>query len=199
MDHLPAPKDEDLKRSRVLDGAMRVFLSYGYKRVTMDDIAQAADMSRPALYLVFRNKADIYRAIGQRMFDMAAGAIDDVMRGGGTLSERLNMAIEQIIIEMLCQIHESPHGAELLDLKNELAAGMLEEWHASVSGVFSDAIDQETRRTGVDLEARGFSAEWLAEMLLYGLEGMKQRITDTEELRECARPLVRVVEMAVRP
>ena len=48
---------------------MKVFLAYGYSRVTMDDIARAAEVSRPALYLLFRNKADIYRAIGAMLLD----------------------------------------------------------------------------------------------------------------------------------
>ena len=39
---------------------MKVFLAYGFARTTMDDIARAADMSRPALYLLFKNKTDIY-------------------------------------------------------------------------------------------------------------------------------------------
>ena len=71
MDH-PPTNAEDVKRHRVLDGAMRVFLSYGYQRVTMDDIAKTAEMSRPALYLLFKNKADIYRAIGERMFELSS-------------------------------------------------------------------------------------------------------------------------------
>ncbi|TIX07369.1 MAG: helix-turn-helix transcriptional regulator, partial [Mesorhizobium sp.] len=37
----------DPKRARILEGAMKVFLAYGFTRTTMDDIARAADMSRP--------------------------------------------------------------------------------------------------------------------------------------------------------
>ncbi len=58
---------------------MKVFLAYGYQRVTMDDIARAAEVSRPALYLLFRNKADIYRAIGERMFELSAQQMRDVL------------------------------------------------------------------------------------------------------------------------
>ena len=61
--------DPDPKRARILDGAMKVFLAYGYSRVTMDDIARAAEISRPALYLLFKNKADIYRAIGAMLLE----------------------------------------------------------------------------------------------------------------------------------
>ena len=60
-------ENADPKRLRVLEGAMKVFLAYGFARTTMDDIARAADMSRPALYLLFRNKSEIYRAIAAAM------------------------------------------------------------------------------------------------------------------------------------
>lgn len=197
MEALVQTSAEDSKRVRVLDGALRVFLSYGYQRATMDDIARAAEMSRPALYLLFKNKADIYRAIGQRMFEISAQGIATVMRREGSLGERLNMAIDQCMLEMMCQIQGSPHGAELLDLKNELAAGMLEDWHASIAAIFRKAIEAEAERSGVDLAARGLSAASLAELLLDGLEGMKHRVSGRDAQRTAARQLVRVIELAL--
>jgi len=188
-----------MKRSRVLDGAMRVFLSYGYQRVTMDDIARTAEMSRPALYLLFKNKAEIYRAIGERMFEMSSRAVDTVLAQERSLGERLNIVIDQIIIEMMCQITDSPHGAELLDLKNSLGADLVEAWHARSAGQFRLAIDNEATRLGIDLAARGLSAEGLAELLLDGLEGMKHRVQGAEAQRLAARQLVRVIELALKP
>jgi AcrR family transcriptional regulator len=198
LDHSSTNAD-DVKRHRVLDGAMRVFLSYGYQRVTMDDIARAAEMSRPALYLLFRNKADIYRAIGARMFDISSQAIDRVLAQDGGLGERLNIVIDQIMIEMMCQITDSPHGAELLDLKNSLAADMVEAWHRRSAGQFRGAIESEAARLGINLPDRGLSAEGLAELLMDGLEGMKHRVPGAEAQRLAARQLVRVVELALKP
>jgi len=198
LDHAPA-NAEDVKRHRVLDGAMRVFLSYGYQRVTMDDIARAAEMSRPALYLLFKNKADIYRAIGERMFEMSSQAVERALMGGGTLGEKLIVVVDQIMIEMMCQITDSPHGAELLDLKNSLAADVIEGWHARSAAQFTKAIESEAARLEVDLGTRGLSAEGLAELLMDGLEGMKHRVQGAEAQRVAARQLVRVVELALKP
>jgi AcrR family transcriptional regulator len=188
---------EDPKRTRILDGAMKVFLAYGYQRVTMDDIAREAEMSRPAVYLLFRNKMDIYRAIAARMFDLCSRQIAAMLVQDGTFGERLMRAIDGTMIEMMRPIHESPHGAELLDLKNSLAAELIESWHAAVARQFRDAIDGEAARLGVDLAARGLAADGLAEMLLDSLEGMKHRITDPATQRSAARQLVRVIELAI--
>jgi AcrR family transcriptional regulator len=50
------------KRGTILAAAFDVFINYGFRKTSMDDIARAAGMSRPALYQVFRNKTEIFRA-----------------------------------------------------------------------------------------------------------------------------------------
>ena len=51
------------KRDKVLAAARGIFLRYGFKRVTMNDIAEAASISRPALYLVFESKEEIFKSV----------------------------------------------------------------------------------------------------------------------------------------
>ncbi|MEO1613491.1 MAG: helix-turn-helix domain-containing protein, partial [Pseudomonadota bacterium] len=50
------------RRARILESAVGVFGRYGFKRCSMEDIAEAAGMSRPALYQHFKNKTEIFRA-----------------------------------------------------------------------------------------------------------------------------------------
>jgi AcrR family transcriptional regulator len=51
------------KTEHVIAAARKVFLRYGYRRVTMGDLAEAAQMSRPALYLVFPSKEQIFTVL----------------------------------------------------------------------------------------------------------------------------------------
>lgn len=51
------------KEIRVLEAAKEVFLKYGYVKVTMNDIARQAGISRPALYLIYPGKEHIYNAV----------------------------------------------------------------------------------------------------------------------------------------
>ena len=46
------------KREAVFGVAADVFAQYGVRRTAMNDIAQAAGISRPALYLMVENKED---------------------------------------------------------------------------------------------------------------------------------------------
>lgn len=196
-DSLTSGMIDDPKRARVLDGAMKVVLAYGYHRTTMDDIARAAEMSRPALYLLFKNKADIYRAIATRMFEQSTQRMAATLKGSGTFAERLLAVIEFKLIDMMCPIRESPHGAEIMDLKGELAGDLVGVWHQALADMFRNAVNAEVERTGVDLKQRGLCAEILAELLLDGLEGMAMRSDDVEAQRVAARQLVRVIELAI--
>src|SRR5690349_14142592 len=112
--------ETDPKRTRILEGAMKVFLTYGYARVTMEDIARAAEISRPALYLLFKNKAEIYRAIGAALLDNSAASAETALAKDGPFVERMLDAIDCSLISMMKTIMDSPHGAEILDRKNTL-------------------------------------------------------------------------------
>ena len=49
--------DEEL----ILKAALPFFAKYGYKKTTLEDVAQALDMSNTNLYSYFRSKRDLYQ------------------------------------------------------------------------------------------------------------------------------------------
>jgi AcrR family transcriptional regulator len=188
----------DPKRARILEGAMKVFLAYGFTRATMDDIARAAEVSRPALYLLFKNKTDIYRAIGAAFLENSVETARVRLEGEGDFPERMMAAIGDALIDMMARIAQSQHGEELLDMKNSLAADLIQTWREGLGAHVASAITREAESEGVDLAARGVTAAMLADLLLDGLEGMKMRTSGVEEQRKAARGLVRVIELAIR-
>jgi AcrR family transcriptional regulator len=55
------PRDQ--RRAQLLDAAKDVFTSKGYHAAAMDDIAEAAGVSKPVLYQHFPSKLDLYLAL----------------------------------------------------------------------------------------------------------------------------------------
>jgi len=55
--------DRGTRSAGIVEAATGVFLRYGFSRTTMGDIAGAAGISRPALYLVFPSKDDVFAAV----------------------------------------------------------------------------------------------------------------------------------------
>lgn len=190
------PTADDQKRQRILDGAKTVFLSYGYQRTTMDDIARAADMSRPALYVLFKNKTDIYRAIAKSYFDAALVEAGKSLAGAGPLEACLTALFEDCVLAMLAEFASSPHGAEILDMKFSLASDLVADWLDAMTAELETAIAAEAARNGIDLGARGFTARGLAELYWDALEGMKARLQDPDELRQAMRALSTLVARA---
>ena len=199
--NLPEAADPsaDPKRARILDGAMKVFLTYGFSRTTMDDIARAAEVSRPALYLLFRNKTDIYRAIATGLLAQSVEIARAALAGDGPFGERMMAMVERAMIGLMTAIEASPHGAEIMDMKTSLAADTLGEWRERLVDLMAAAIEAEAARLGTELSAQGIDSQTLAGFVFDGLEGLKTRGGGAAAKREGARHLVRVVELTIRP
>lgn len=52
---------------RIIDAAEKRFSRYGFRKVTMDDIASDLGISKKTLYLHFKSKEDIARAVKDRL------------------------------------------------------------------------------------------------------------------------------------
>lgn len=114
-------------RNRILDTAEKVFLKKGVSRTSLDDIARAAHVTRGAIYWHFKNKADLFDAMMQRvslpMEQMTARAgadhLDDplaeVRRCALTVLERLTTDAQcQRVFEISC------HKVEYVDEMEQL-------------------------------------------------------------------------------
>jgi AcrR family transcriptional regulator len=64
-------KTQQLRRDHILDAAIGIFDSDGFRGATIHAIAQAAGVSDGTVYNVFENKEDILLAVLQRLFDKA--------------------------------------------------------------------------------------------------------------------------------
>lgn len=203
MNHLPAvrsvPLPADEKRARVLEAALSVFLAYGFNRTTMDDIARAAELSRPALYLLFRNKQDIYRGLARQVLDDVAAKAREALSQDGTLLEKLDRLVLHAFFEALSHIEESPHGSELFDIKNTLAGDLFSEWRDEISLALEAVIAEQVASQNVDLAARNLTPRILVDVFFDSLEGMKVRFNDPRCHLDAARKSARVLVAALRP
>lgn len=57
------------RRETILDAAILVFGHFGFKKTSVDDLAEAAKMSKQGLYLYFSSKDEIFLAAIQKYLD----------------------------------------------------------------------------------------------------------------------------------
>ena len=75
----------DARRQQIIDVAIDEFGRAGYYGTSMNDIAEAAGVTKPVLYQHFDSKADLYRAlldeVGARLLEQIAKATSDAADG----------------------------------------------------------------------------------------------------------------------
>lgn len=66
----------DVRRAQILEIAQDLFARQGYHHVSMDDIADHADVSKPVLYRHFPSKLDLYLDVVDHRAEALLAAID---------------------------------------------------------------------------------------------------------------------------
>ena len=56
-------REKEQRRLDIIDAAEKTFFSKGIANATMDDVAEAAELSKGTVYLYFKSKEDLYLAV----------------------------------------------------------------------------------------------------------------------------------------
>lgn len=70
------PAEDSSRRRQLLDAALDVFLKFGFRKTSMDEVARAAQVSRQGLYLHFSNKEALFRAVVEHALAAALAAAE---------------------------------------------------------------------------------------------------------------------------
>jgi AcrR family transcriptional regulator len=132
----------DQRREQIVEGASKVFLQYGYRQSTLNEIARKAEVSRPALYQYFADKADIFREVVSRLCDETIAEARSQLASPATLNQRIAGALRAKYAPVVEQIGRSPHSAELFDRNARVAGDLAQEAHAQLE----KAIQAELRK-----------------------------------------------------
>jgi len=186
------PPDPTEKQQAVLNAAMLVFSRYGFKRSTMQDIARAAGISRAALYLHFRNKEDIFRSLTAAFFDSVLADLKKVLaRPYARVEDGLIAAFTAKDGSLMEIIFASPHGGDLLDTGQSVAADIVSDCEARFVGLLADWLSQRTIPPDLG------DAASLAETMLAALKGLKTASRDFATYGEGQKRLARVFGRAL--
>jgi len=69
----------DTNRESILKIAQDIFSKYGYKKTTLDDIANAVRKGKSSLYYYFKSKEDLFQAVIMKEVDLLARELDRVI------------------------------------------------------------------------------------------------------------------------
>lgn len=168
----------------ILAAAYECFTRHGVRRTTMDDIAAAAGISRPAVYQYVRNKDDAYRRLAERLF---AESLEQARQAAAAPGAELEQRLHDVLaakLELTLRLHrESRHAAELLDTSTKLTGDLAEAYTRELTDVVAGAL----------ADAAGPRARDVADVLVALTRGLEADLTDPDLPRRRLRDGVALV------
>jgi AcrR family transcriptional regulator len=136
-------------RDRIIDAAMLVFRRHGFRRSSIEQAAEAAGLTRQALYHHFKSKEALFRAVIERLHEnalsaeIAAGSVTE--KQGGGLADILMAQITARFTFLIASLEGSPHIEELFS-EHLIHARDLYQKYASVYAAQGVATIERVRR-----------------------------------------------------
>src|SRR5213083_2804201 len=104
-------------RDRILDAAILVFRRQGFRRSSIEQAADAAGLTRQALYHHFNSKEALFRAVIERLHERALAAemaaANAAEKAGGGLADILLAGVSARLRQLIASLEGSPHIEEL--------------------------------------------------------------------------------------
>jgi AcrR family transcriptional regulator len=181
-------KSETTRRDQTLIAARQVFLRYGFKRTTMGDIADEAHLSRPALYLVFSSKEEVFGAVMEQLFADMLALIRDGIGQRATAHEQLVFAFDVWAIEPYKAVQVAPDARDMLESSYAFAPAITVTAAASFERILVGILGSLATQTPLTI-----APERMAHLLTAAVAGFKQSASSVKELQQLIEDLVTVV------
>ncbi|WP_298933123.1 TetR/AcrR family transcriptional regulator [uncultured Ruegeria sp.] len=168
---------DDTRQKAILTSAFQAFSSYGFRKTSMDDIARGAGMSRPAVYLHYKNKEAILRKLTELHYAEKIAAVTEALNGSGAVSDLVTRAI-LAQADGMAAILASPHGLEMLDTTKSMSIDIVEEGEAELTGLYAAWLTREDVAGRVRLFETPHET---AKTITVALKGVKMTAPGAEE------------------
>ncbi|MFE9329021.1 TetR/AcrR family transcriptional regulator [Streptomyces sp. NPDC006925] len=162
------------RRTAVLDAALPTFARFGYRKTSMEEVARAAQISRPGLYFLFSSKEELFRAAVIQVLERDLAAAEHVLADTGRpLPERLAEAFDQWAGRYIGP--SARDITEVIEANPDLLGEMTEAAPRRFEALVTDAVSLETGREKAGAVAR---------TLISASIGLKHQARSREFFRE---------------
>ena len=183
-------------RERILDAAMEVFAQSGYRRASMDQVAEAAGLTRQAVYHYFRSKTDLFRASvealheGAHETEIEAGRVAE--EAGQDLAAILAAQIDARFRYIVECLEETSQPEELLSERQAQTRDLIQSFVEQNQKLHAATIERVCRAQGLRLRD-DMSAADLAraiQIAVSGFDDLRFKASFLDDLRRMVRLIV---------
>ncbi len=162
------------RKDRILTAATEVFQRYGYARTKMSDIADACGISRPALYLLFQNKDDIFVAVIERIGRDGLYEFRVLSPSLGPLGDRLHYFCEKWGLYGYEVMQAHPDARDFFDLHFPAVQRMYDDFEDFLTEVLTKAVPRWSLKS---------TPRDMARNTIYAMRGFKEAAKDGSEMK----------------
>jgi AcrR family transcriptional regulator len=163
-------------RTRILDAAMLVFRRHGFRRSSIEQTAEAAGLTRQALYHHFESKEALFRAVIEHVHESAVAAeqaaVSAAEKEGRGLADILIAGLTARMKAFIASFDGSPHVEEIFSEHLLQARDLYQKYAAHYAAQLAATIERVCRKQKLVL-ARGMSAAELARCIEMAMHGAK--------------------------
>jgi AcrR family transcriptional regulator len=179
------------QREAILKAATATFLRYGFKKTSMDDVAQAAGVSRQGLYLYFDTKDLLFREALQYLVSHMISTARSVAEDGNlSLGDRL-LGVFEAVHASAFQSASPEHAFELLQSAQSADGALLVQLDRDLMGIVAALLAEAGAADR--WEEAGVTVAELSEQLLMSAKGIKASVDTLAAYRERMLTAIRIV------
>ena len=167
-------------RDRILDAAMAVFRRHGFRRSSIEQAAEAAGLTRQALYHHFKSKEALFRAVIERLHESALAAeiaaVNAAEKAGGSLADILIAGVTARLRQFIASFDGSPHIEELFSEHLLQARDLYQKYADRYAAQVVATIERIRRRQRLVLGIAARDLWRCVEMAVNGSKSMHPRM-----------------------
>ena len=181
------------KANAVVLAGLQLFTQYGYRKTSIDDIAQAAQVAKRTVYLHFENKAAVFLAILEYLGAQVRQRCAAAERAGGTAVDRLTGLLDAYFGMGFALFSKSEHMPELEETFSKLARSKIRDLNTEYQERLARFLRSLQTAGEIGGPPQGLTTEQIVHIVIRAAEGVKHdakaqgdRKTLERRLRELA-------------
>jgi len=161
------------KPNAIVLAGLKLFTQYGYRKTSIDDIANAAQVAKRTVYLHFENKAAVFLAILEYLGDQVRQRCAVAESAGGTAVDRLTGLLDAYFGMAFELFSKSEHMPELQETFSMLARARISDLNTKYEDRLARFLRSLQTTGEIGGPPQGLTVQQIVHILVRTAEGAK--------------------------
>ena len=161
------------KPNAIVLAGLKLFTQYGYRKTSIDDIANAAQVAKRTVYLHFENKAAVFLAILEYLGDQVRQRCAAAESAGGTAVDRLTGLLDAYFGMAFEIFSKSEHVPELEETFSMLARARIGDLNREYENRLANFLRSLQKTGAIAGPPQGLTVEQIVHIVIRAAESAK--------------------------